>query len=177
MKSLILIMISTLSLFFSAVVFAHNGQSALFHLTLADEGNSLHMSVASEAVKPALEAYYPEIKLAQLSQQELKKLLVSYIKSTVVISSGDTDLSIGVGGIKMTDHQTDMVLNVANLPSDKGQLSVNITSFANNDHQRNVFRLSQTGTGNKKLMLTAKNNFKGVIEFNDSKAQSSLASL
>ena len=157
MKKLLLIWVGMLMI--SHTIQAHNPLVSRFELKASlEQGALLDIYLTQAGVHNALEKTYPKLDFTKLSIEAYKKLVVKYIRAhTELIADGKT-LTIGVGAIKLGNHETDLRFYIQNYPEKVKKLVVNIDAFKENENHQTIFWW-YTPEKTDKVILSAKNDY------------------
>ena len=160
MKLFLLIIVIVLA---PASAMTHNPLTAKFELDVLKEGALLNISTSQTGLHQALIKYYPKIDFSTISVRDYKKLTVAYLKKHLFLTTGDTILKIGKGGIKLGSHQTDLKFLIENYPKNVENLEVKIDAFRENENHHSVFWWNKI-SGRSKVVLSEKNDFQSAFQ-------------
>jgi len=119
---------------------AHDINTASVVLTKQKEFWIVHISFARSAANYSI-AEYSKISNDALKDEVFKKQLISYVKSHFKLSIDDEIISIGSGGIKLGNHQTDLRFIIPSFPKNYKTIKISIPLFKENKNQHTVVRL------------------------------------
>ena len=143
---------------------AHNPQLATFYLRPLEALWVIEGSFAQYGLHEAMKKHYTYIDLDNVEPAEYKKLTVAYVKSHISIEtkSGRT-ITLGEGGLRLGNHQTDIRFILTNLPEASENLNVRITCLSENEHHTNILRAPVADGG--QFILNADNRFTAELDF------------
>lgn len=119
---------------------AHDINTASVVLTKQKEFWVVHISFARFAANFSI-AEYSKISIDDLEDDVFKKQLVSYVKSHFNLSVDDKSISMGSGGVKLGNHQTDLRFIIPAFPKKYKTIKISIPLFKENKNQHTVVRL------------------------------------
>ena len=138
---------------------AHNPLTARFELdATAPQLTLLHVYVSQTGLHQALLKHYPGTDFTTISIPAYKQLAVTYVREHISLSADGAKLTLGEGGIKLGNHQTDFKFLVGNYTGQVATLRARIDAFADNDHHQSVFQWTRAG-GSSKAVLSAENAY------------------
>lgn len=151
---------------FVAAKWPHNPLSATFHVVKYTDAWMLNVNVSQHGAHEALKKAYPKKEISTLSDEEYKELMVAYVKSHIKISTkDDQEVSIGAGGIRLGDHQTDLRFVLEGVSLNVKSAKVSISCFSENSNHINVLKWFN-GEEAKKAILNNANNYSTSFQWN-----------
>lgn len=150
-----------ISLVVAGTARAHNPLVATFTFSQQNGVWMIDIALAQTGAHEALKKKYPEKDLDNLLQDDhvaYKQLMIAYIKETCSIKANNKFTKLGAGGIQLGDHETSIRLMVENMPANLESMTLNISSFQENEGQQNVIAIIQRGH-KRKFIADASNNF------------------
>ena len=118
---------------------AHNPLSAKFDVSIKGEYAILTANLSQAGVHQALIKRYATTNFDSLSAVDYKKILVQYIKENTHLVADGSKLSLGEGGVRLGNHQTDLKFVIEQLPSNLKSMEVRLNCFQENENHQTIF--------------------------------------
>lgn len=139
--------------------YAHSPNLATFQLKQYNDVWMLEGSFAFVGLDEALKKSDQHRDYSQLDLADYKSEVMGYIRSHINLSNADgSSVTLGDGGIKLGDHQTDVRFVIEDDHFDPMQLTIKISCMSENANQQNVF-LFPKNLNRAHQVLSAQNNF------------------
>jgi len=144
------------------ILSAHYPLSAKYYFEASDEISILNIYLSQDGLERAMIAQYSVDEINSLSTAEYKELIVGYVRGNFNLEVDGKAVELLEGGIKLSDHQTDLKFIASPIKRDFVELDIDITAFSENEGHQTIFSYDLFGTSDK-VILSAKNNFKSSI--------------
>lgn len=118
----------------------------------------IQYTISQEGANIALNEFYKDVDLQNITQTEYKKLYIKYIKEHTSLVVNNTKISLASGGIKLGSHQTDMKFLLPNFPKDFSDIQLKLNIFKENKGQHTVVKFTENDKSFRKV-LNHDNNF------------------
>lgn len=152
-------LIGILLVFGAAVSNAHNPLLATFTLEKIGDNWLLHISMAQSGVHSALKKYSKELDVENMDEAAYKQVFVDHILTRTRIKvNGDTELTLGEGGIRLGGHQSDAKFIIKGMPKEVKTIEFKINCFKENEGHANILKVV-SGTLAAKTVLNARNGY------------------
>lgn len=141
---------------------AHNALLARFDLELVGNKGLLHAQLTQAGVDAAMMKFTDNKIHVNYEDKAYKELIVRYIKEHILIVADGKKLTIGEGGLRLGNHQSDLKFIVDNVPDDIKSLVVRNTAFEENEHHQSIVNISYNGQ-KVRLILQDANDFERCV--------------
>jgi len=119
-------------------------QAATFHAKFVANINELHVEVPTDLIEPTIKSHYQYLADRSLTQTERDLYLEMYLRETIKLQYGAFPMALGESGITQESDKTKLVMKLASIPKEARELLVEISSFAHNPKQKNVFKITKS---------------------------------
>ncbi len=151
----------------TSAVAAHNPLSARYHFEAGSLVSSLTINLSQAGVDQALLQTHTRPELEALSRGQFEELIVAYIKDNFSLYINGQPVTLGQGGVKLGDHQTDLKFVLPAFGEPIGKLDVDIPAFRGNDHHQTIFSYLVDGEAGH-VILREDNGFRAAVAFQSS---------
>ena len=165
MLRFILVAVLNCAMIFSII--AHNSKIATYTLRDTGSGWFIEMNFAQAAIDAQMLKMYGEEQLAEISDEEYKKLFLDYLRGNFDFEVDGKKVNLVSGGILLGSHQTDVKFVLPEIPARPKNMSIFLPMFEEVHNQTNLFRIYRGGDRFTKFFLSADNNFSAQMEFAD----------
>jgi len=162
MKKTILIFLFICS---SPCLQAHNSQISTITLLQNDEHIwSVHIGASFDSFQYRIRTYFPDVKSDKLSALEFQKLVLRYLKETVVIKTNGNEFILFENGMVKIGHQTDVTFMVSGMPSKLSALYLKLNGFNENSKHNSILKIRTPKSNSKNFVLKKDSNFGIFVE-------------
>lgn len=137
---------------------AHNPNTTSVVISPVNGVYTLHYVISQEGANYALAEFYAGQDLQSFSSDEYKEKYINYLKQHIQLKIDGDLISIGSGGIKLGNHQTDVRFLLPNYPTDYKTVELTLDVFKQNENQNTVVRFLE-GKKSFRKVLNTKNGF------------------
>lgn len=110
-------------------------------------------------------SFYAEKKPFNISAKETKKAVIEYFKKNMNFKMDNmTSLEIGIGGIKLGHHSSQIIFILNNFNKNWVTLECKLNCFNYNKNQSNLLRVKLGTDKTYKKFLNSKNQFQTIFE-------------
>lgn len=151
----------------TSTVAAHNPLSARYHFEAGSLASELTISLSQDGVNQALLQTHDRKELEALPRNAFEELIVAYLKSNFNLSVNGLPVTLGQGGVKLGDHQTDLRFVLPAFTAAVDNIDVHIPAFRENDHHQTIFSYAVDGKAGH-VILREDNDFHATVAFQSS---------
>lgn len=150
-------------IFYFLPINAHNPNTSSVMLFKTNGLWTVRYTISQEGANYALDTFYDKINLNNISTDDYKKLYIDYLKTHTNIIVDHKKINLGLGGIRLGNHQTDVNLLIPSFPDEYETVELTVNVFSENKNQNTVLKFID---GDKKIrkVLNSNNHYSIVFK-------------
>lgn len=119
----------------------------------------VEMSCSQAALHKSITHKHPELENEGFNSKQYKEAVIEYLKGSISITANSFGkVSLGQGGIRLGDHQSDAKFELIGMPIELHELHVELRTMVENGNHTNALKV-KLEDHTEKFLLTKRNNY------------------